>query len=126
MLGLYSVYVVSFPRVQGKVTNTAAYAECGLSALRDRVFERHGRIPGGSPGECRFLRKILKSLHKRAPSGARALRRPILQETLRAVRRSLDLKTSALDRAYWALWLTQWQGVKRQVISPLALSTPLI
>ena len=113
MLGLYCVYVVSFPRVAGKSWNTAAYAECSISALRDRVHERHGRIPGGPPGECRFLRKILRGLHKKAPSGARALRRPILQDTLRAVRRFLDLANDAVDRVYWALWLTQWQGVKR-------------
>ena len=54
VLRLYATYVVSFPRVRGKDYNTAAYAECSLSAIRDRAYERFGRIPGGQPTECRF------------------------------------------------------------------------
>jgi hypothetical protein len=113
ILCLFAIYVVSFPRVAGKEQNTAAYAECSVSALRERVYERFGRIPGGLPADCRTLRRIMKGLHKRAPSGTRPRRLPILQAALRAVRSRLDLAGSAYDRALWALWLTQWQGVKR-------------
>lgn len=113
ILGLYAIYVVSFPRIAGKVRNTASYAECSVSAVRDRVYERFGRLPGGASGETRFLRKIYKGLHKLAPSGVRPLRLPILQDALRAVRARLDLEGSGRDRVLWALWLCQWQGVKR-------------
>lgn len=113
VLALYAMYVVTFPRISGEDHNSANYAECSVSALRDRVYERYCRVPGGPPAECRFLRKVFKSLHKRAPSGERAFRPPVLQDAMRAVRARLDLGGSGYDRVLWALWLTQWQGVKR-------------
>ena len=113
IMALYAIYVVHYPRVANKTLNTAAYADCSLSALRDRVYDRFARYPGGQATNCRFLRKVLKGLHKRSPSGKRPVRMPILQHHLRAIRSQLDLANNALHRAYWALWLSQWQGVNR-------------
>ena len=113
ILALYLIYVVYYPRVAGKEQNTAAYADCSLSALRDRVYDQYSRYPGGQPSQCRFLQKVSRGLHKKSPSGKRPARMPILQHHLRAIRSALDLEDNALHRAYWALWLSQWQGVNR-------------
>jgi hypothetical protein len=113
ILALYSIYVVYYPRVAGKEQNTAAYADCSLSALRDRVYDRYSRYPGGQASQCRLLQKVSRGLHKKSPSGKRPLRMPILQHHLRAIRSELDLVGNAKHRVYWALWLCQWQGVNR-------------
>ena len=113
ILSLFAVYVVHYPRIRGKERNTASYAEGCLRAVRDDVYSRHRRYPGPPPGTAHFLGKVLRTLNKRAPSGQRAPRLPILQQHLRAIRSRLDLAGNGRHRALRALWLTCWQGVCR-------------
>lgn len=47
IMALYAIYVVHYPRVANKTLNTAAYADCSLSTLRDHVYDRIARYPGG-------------------------------------------------------------------------------
>lgn len=117
VLSLFAVFVVHYPRQTKKVKsgglNTAKYAEDCLSAVRAYCYARHGRIPGPEARSARQLSLVLKGLHKRAPSGRRALRSPILQVHLRAIRKLLNLEDSPLDRMIWAFFLTCWQGACR-------------
>ena len=114
MLSMFATYVVYQPRVDtSRSTNTAAYAEGCLSAVRNWVYEGHQRYPGPAAAQAHTLKQVLKGLHKIAPSGVYAPRLPIMREHLIAIRSLLDLQGSQRDRVLWAFYLTCWVGVCR-------------
>lgn len=106
-------HVVFKPMRRGKNHNTTSYARKVITSVREEYRRTYGRsigLPG--PEFNRTLAHLEKGLGKVAPSQTTP-RLPVLQYHLRAVRRTLDLPNSQMDRVLWALWCTQFQGVLR-------------
>ena len=123
ILAAYAVWVWRNPRRGKKKFNTGRHCQSCVGAVRDWFHANYRRVI--APAETsRFLAQTLKSLRKRAPSGQRAPREPILPHHLDAVRALLDLAGNPRHRVYWAFILTAWQGVKRcgDLIAPKAIT----
>ena len=115
-LSAFAVFIVFFPRVKGrsKGTNSVDYALGVISSVRSHYAAQQGRAPGRSQvaGSDYCFKRVISGLRKIAPH-TKNRKVPLLQHHLRALKRQLDLEGSQRDRVFWALWLTQWQGVLR-------------
>ncbi|KAJ1445467.1 hypothetical protein M885DRAFT_579148 [Pelagophyceae sp. CCMP2097] len=116
VLALFAIFVVFHPKRIGQEMNRASTAEGYLGGVRVQYERRLGRRPGspmaGVVAYAHSLKRILRALHKRAPS-ERQGKLPLLQHHLRALKQRLDPNGSAHDRCYWHLVLSAWQGVLR-------------
>ena len=115
-LALFAVYVVTkggqARTEQGY--NSVNYAEQIISSIRSYYEAEHGRRPGvDQKGLSGYkLKRALRGLRRLFPKEA-AVKKPLLQYHLRAIREVMDLRGNGLHRALWALWTCQWQGVMR-------------
>lgn len=130
ILALFAIFCVFYPMQPGKDThfcvfylvqlgkemNRASTAENYLGAIRVQYEHHLGRRPGsimsGQNAYALSIKRVLRALHKRAPSEQNK-KIPLLQLHLRALKKRLDLEGSAHDRCFWHLVLSAWQGVLR-------------
>jgi hypothetical protein len=104
VLGYFACYVVTHPR-DGRLHNTKGHADVCLSAVRASVQRCFDRRRGRVPAEAVGLILVLKGLATFAPSGARRVVQPIMQEHLRLVKDYLDLRNNQVPPSHLSFCL---------------------